>query len=144
MLGKVLAMPSIIYVAFSPTMQEWGSDVGVSKHLYKAGLTDEDPKDAIQELNDATYAGQKDWELAGAREVADMDPETFTARLAERQKTIDPLYYPKIKGAKDIVKLEQRKVEANIVIKRTMEGRDSKVPKLTPILMADFVIDSLI
>ena len=65
-------------------------------------------------------------------------------RLSERQKVIDPLYYPKIKGAKDIVKLEQRKVEASIVIKRTMEGRDSKVPKLKPADMAEFIIDTLV
>ncbi len=135
---------SSIYVAFSPAMQEWGSDVGVSKHLYKGGFTDEDPKDAVKALNDEAYAGQKDWELAGAREVAGLDAATFATRLTERQKAIDPLYYPKIRGAKDIVKLDQRKIEANIVIKRTMEGRDSKVPKLTPALVADFVLDSLI
>lgn len=136
-------MPSI-YVAFSPSMQEWGSDVGVSKHLYKAGLTAEDPKAAIDELNAEGYAGQTDWQLAGAREAEGLDEEGFVARLADRQKTIDPLYYPKIRGAKDIVKLEQRKVEAAYVIKKTMEGGASKVPKLKPKDMADFIIDSLV
>lgn len=135
-------MPSV-YVAFSLTMQEWGSDVGVSKHLYKAGFTADDPAEAIKDLNAEGYAGQKDWELAGARDVADIDEATFTTRLAERQKTLDPLYYPKIKGVRDIVKLDQRKVEANIVIKRTMEGRDSKVPKLNPAMLADFILDSI-
>lgn len=132
-----------LYVAFSPLMQEWGSDVGVSKHLYKAGFTDGAPAEAVKELNGVSYAGQKDWELAGERETTDLDEATFAARLAERQKTLDPLYYPKIKGAKDIVKLDQRKVEASIVIKRTMEGRDSKVPKLKPALLADFILDSV-
>jgi hypothetical protein len=135
---------STIYVAFSRAMQEWGSDVGVGKHLYKTGLTDEDPKDVIKALNDEACAGQKDWALAGAREVEGLDAEAFAARLPERQKILDPLYYPKINGAKDIMKLEQRKIEANIVIKRTMEGRDSKVPKLTPALIADFLIDTMI
>jgi hypothetical protein len=135
---------SSIFVAFSPAMQEWGSDVGVSKHLYRAGLTDGDPKDAVQAMNDEGYAGQKDWTLAGARAVEGLDDDGFKTRLSERQKVIDPLYYPKIKGAKDIVKLEQRKVEANLVIKRTMEGRDSKVPKLKPVDMADYIIDNLV
>ena len=135
---------SSIYVAFSPLMQEWGSDVGVSKHLYKVGFTGEDPKEAVKALNDEGYAGHKDWQLAGARALAGLDQLALLTRLSERQKVIDPLYYPKIKGAKDIVKLEQRKVEANLVIKRTMEGRDSKVPKLKPADMADFIIDSLI
>ena len=134
-------MPSI-YVALSPLMQEWGAEVGISKHLYKVGLTDEDPNAAINELNTATYGGQKDWELAGARD-ADLDHGVLAARLSERQKLIDPLYYPRIKGAKDIVKADQRKVEANLVIKRTMEGRDSKVPKLKPADFAAYIMDSL-
>jgi len=137
-------MPAFIYVSFSPAMQEWGSDVGVGKHLYKAGFTDATPEVAVQALNEDNYAGQKDWELAGAREVEGMDEGTLAARIPERLKALDPLYYPRIKGAKDILKMEQRKVEANIVIKRTMEGRDSKVPKLKPPLIADHIIDSLI
>ena len=56
---------------------------------------------------------------------------------------IDPLYYPRIKGAKDIVKIEIRKVQANLVIKRTMEGRDSKVPKLKPKDIGTYLIDSI-
>ena len=135
---------SSIYVAFSPAMQEWGSDVGISKHLYKVGFTDDEPKDAVQGLNDDVYAGQQDWQLAGSKVLEGLDKLALLGRIAERQKVIDPLYYPKIKGAKDIVKLEQRKVEANLVIKRTMEGRDSKVPKLKPVDMADYIIESLI
>ena len=136
-------MPSI-YIAFSPAMQEWGSDVGVSKLLYKAGFTDEEPKATVDELNVEGYAGQKDWQLAGSRAADGLDEAGFLERLADRQKTIDPLYYPKIKGAKDIVKLEQRKVEANFVIKRAMEGGASKIPKLKPLDMADFILDSLL
>jgi len=137
-------MSSSVYVAFSPTMQEWGSDVGIGKHLYKAGLAEADPKEAVADLNAEGYAGQKDWELAGAKPAGELDAAGLAARLPERQKVIDPLYYPKIKGAKDIVKLDQRKVEANIVIKRTMEGRDSKVPRLKPVDMAEFILDSLV
>ena len=77
-------MPSI-YVAFSLAMQEWGADVGVSKHLYKAGVTDDEPKAAVDELNAEGYAGQKDWQLAGAQEVESVDAEGFLARLAVRQ-----------------------------------------------------------
>ncbi len=136
-------MPSI-YVAYSPAMQEWGSDVGVSRHLFKVGFTDESPEAAIKALNDASYAGHKDWQLADARALEGLDQLAVLTRLSERQKVLDPLYYPKIKGAKDIVKLEQRKVEANLVIKRTMAGHDSKVPKLKPANMAEYIIDSLV
>lgn len=131
-----------LYIAMSPLMQEWGGDVGISKLLYKVGLCEDAPKDAVAALNAEGYAGQKDWQLIGDR-ATDMDAEAVMARLKDRQKLIDPLYYPKIKGAQDIVKLDQRRVEANLVIKRTMEGRDSKVPKLKPADMAAYILDSL-
>lgn len=134
-------MPSV-YIAMSETMQEWGSDAGISKHLYKIGFTDEAPEAAVKELNETGYGGQKDWILAGARETETLDQAALMTRIGERMKVIDPLYYPKIKGAKDIVRVDQRKVEANIVIKRTMEGRDSKVPKVKPKDMAEFILDA--
>ncbi|MHB1204254.1 MAG: hypothetical protein ACYCZX_01700 [Rhodospirillaceae bacterium] len=136
-----------LYIAMSPLMQEWGADVGISKYLYKVGVTDDAAptaaKDAVAELNAEGYGGQKDWELIGERAIDVVEPAAFTARLGERQKVIDPLYYPRIKGAKDIVKLDPRKVEANVVIKRTMAGHDSKVPKLKPADMAAYIMDSL-
>ena len=125
-------------------MQEWGADVGVSKQLYKVGYAEGDPEDAVKGLNDETYAGHSDWQLAGSREVEGLDAETVLERACERQKVLDPLYYPRLKGAKDIIRLDQRKVEAHIVIKKTMEGGDSKVPKLKPADMASFIIESIL
>jgi hypothetical protein len=135
-------MPTI-FVAASPAMQEWGNDAGISKHLYRVGLTEDEDKAAVDEMNAEGYAGQKDWVLAGSRAVEGIDADGFLARLADRQKVVDPLYYPKIKGAKDIVRIDQRKVEANIVIRLTMEGRSSKVPKLKPKDIAEYIVSSV-
>ena len=132
-----------VYVAMSPAMQEWGGDVGISKNVYKVAYTDETPEAALAGLNADGYAGVKDWELLGAREIDGVDAEALAQRLKDRHKMIDPLYYPRIKGAKDIVKIELRKVEANLVIKRTMEGRDSKVPKLKPKDIGAYLLDTL-
>ncbi len=134
-------MPSV-YIAMSETMQEWGNDAGISKHLYKVGFTDESPADAVKALNETGYGGQKDWALVGERETGSLDEPALMARIADRMKVVDPLYYPKIKGAKDIVKVDQRKVEANIVIKQTMEGRASKVPKIKPKDMGGYILDA--
>lgn len=133
-------MPSV-YIAMSQTMQEWGNDTGISKHLYRIGFTDGVPADAVKELNDSGYGGQTDWVLLDAREADTLDQDALMARITNRMKLIDPLYYPKLKGAKDIVRLDQRKVEASIVIKLTMEGRASKVPKLKPKDMAGFILE---
>lgn len=133
-------MPNV-YIAMSETMQAWGNDAGISKHLYKIGVADESPEEAVQALNEAGYGGQSDWILVANRAEETVDETALLARVGERMKLIDPLYYPKIKGAKDIVRVDQRKVEAHIVIKRTMEGRDSKVPKLKPKDMGGFILD---
>lgn len=133
-------MPSV-YIAMSQTMQDWGNDAGISKHLYRIGFTDEAPADAVKELSERGYGGQNDWVLLEAREADTLDQDALMARITNRMKLIDPLYYPKLKGAKDIVRLDQRKVEASIVIKLTMEGRASKVPKLKPKDMAGFILD---
>lgn len=49
-----------LYVATSKGLASWGSDVGLTKYIYKVGLTDETADAAIKALNDATYAGQTD------------------------------------------------------------------------------------
>ena len=134
----------IVYVALSNIMQEWGADVGVSKHLYKVGYAEGDPQNAIKALNNENFAGHSDWSLAGSRDVEGLDADTLMQRACERHNVLDPLYYPRLKGVKDIIRLDQRKVEAHIVIKKTMEGQDSKVPKLKPVDMSNFLIEGIL
>jgi len=133
----------IIYVAMSNAMQEWGADVGASKNLFKVGVTEDDAEGAVEALGADSYAGQADWQLAGKKK-ADLDEETLLQRIAERHQVLDPLYYPRLKGVKDIVRVDQRKVEADIVIKKTMAGKDAKVPKLKPKDMAAYLIESVL
>jgi len=134
------------YVALSPAQQEWGEGVGISKYLYKVGLAEGDGKAAataaVEALNESKYAGQSDWQLAGTLDVDDADEEALIAKMADRQKMIDPNYYPKLKGARGIFKVNIRNVEAHHVIKLTMEGKSSKVPKLKPADIAAYLLSS--
>ena len=134
------------YVAMRLAQQEWGEGVGISKYLYKIGLADGEGKAAataaVDALNEAKHAGQSDWQLCGTQDVADADEEAFITKMADRQKMIDPTYYPKIKGARGIFKINIRNVEAHHVIKRTMEGKTAKVPKLKPTDIASYLLSS--
>ena len=48
-----------IFVARSKTIGDWGYDVGLSKHLYKVGYTEEPVRDVVA----AGWAGVADWSL---------------------------------------------------------------------------------
>ena len=139
-------MPAV-YVAQSPTQQEWGSDVGISKDLYKVGLAEGDgeaaAKEAVDALNAEKVCGQVDWLLIGTKDFAIDSEEALIAKLADRQKMIDPNYYPKLKGVRGIFKVNVRNVEAHHVIKNTMEGKASKVPKLKPKDIAEYLLSAV-
>jgi hypothetical protein len=138
-------MPAV-YVAMSPAQQEWGEGVGISKHLYKLGLADGDGKSAAEAaaaaLNDSTHAGQTDWQMIGWQDLPVESEEALIAKMAERQKMVDPTYYPKIKGARGIFRINVRNVEAHHVIKNTMEGKTAKVPKLKPKDIAAYLLSA--
>ena len=52
----------ILYVARSAKLGRWASDVGLGKNIYKAGISEEDPK----ALAAAGWAGEADWKIVRA------------------------------------------------------------------------------
>src|ERR1700733_14331964 len=124
-------MPSI-YVARSVKTGKWGSDVGLGKHIYKVGVTDEDPK----ALAAAGWAGESDWSIVKIEEIEGLSEEEVIERLARKDRMIDPNLYPKLKGARGVFRLNLVQVENHIVISRALAGSSDKAElKLKP---ADF------
>jgi hypothetical protein len=138
-------MPAV-YIAISATQQEWGSDVGISQNLYKVGVADGEgdtaAKEAVDALNESKHAGQTDWVLVGNKDLPVESEEALIAKLAERQTMIDPTYYPKLKGVRGIFKVNVKNVEANIMMKNTMEGKAPKIPKLKPKDIAAYLLNA--
>ena len=127
-----------IYVARSKTLGDWGYDVGLSKHIYKIGLTDEPVKDVVA----AGWAGITDWVLVKKQdEVDDVTEGEIIARLAVKQKMIDPKLYPRIRDTAGIFKIVPASVENSILVARTMAG-EPDIPnfKVKPADIADFLI----
>ena len=92
-------MPTL-YVAISKTMQEWGADVGLGKNLFKMGIADgQTPEQAV-----AGMGGQDDWKILKTAET-DLTEDEALARLGRKEKLVDPNYYPKLRGAPGIVKI---------------------------------------
>jgi hypothetical protein len=129
-------MPSI-YVARSVKTGKWASDVGLGKHVYKVGVSDGDPKQAAA----AGWAGETDWSIVKAEPIDGLDEDDAIARLAAKERMIDPDLYPKLKGARGVFRLNEAKVENHIVVSRALAGEsDLKALKLKPADYAAYLI----
>lgn len=129
-----------IYVARSKALGEWGSDVGLGKHLYKVGLAEAEGKAAVAALNAEELAGQGDWVLVMADDAGDLDEATLLERLGKREKVVDPKYYPRIRGALGIFKVKPDNVENHILVKQALAGREPKLGAVKPADIASYLI----
>jgi hypothetical protein len=129
----------VIYVARSAKFSKWASDVGLGKHVFKVGLVDGDPKSVVEK----GWASEADWTLVKKREVEALTEEEALARLARKEKIVDPVYYPRLRGAIGIFKVSPEHVENHILIGRVMAGGSERLElKLKPGDFAEYLIQN--
>jgi hypothetical protein len=122
----------ILYVARSARLGRWASDVGLGKHTYKVGVTEDDPK----ALAAAGWAGESDWKIVSREEVEGLGEADALERLARKEPMIDPNLYPKLKGAAGVFRVAATRVENHIIVSRALAGDSDRLDlKLKP---ADF------
>ncbi|MBV9814652.1 MAG: hypothetical protein JO229_02745 [Alphaproteobacteria bacterium] len=127
----------ILYVARSPKLGRWASDVGLGKNIYKVGVTEGDPR----ELAAAGWAGETDWTIVRKASIESLNETDALDRLARKEKMIDPHLYPKLKGAVGVFRLTPSRVENHIVVTRALAGQsDRNEIKLKPTDYADYLI----
>ena len=129
----------ILFVAASKALQEWAGDVGLGKHVYKIGLCEDGtPEEALTGL-----AGQTDWKVL--KEVEAEGPEdAILARLGHKEKLVDPNYYPRLRGATGIVKLNITNVENSMLVAIALENREPpKNFKVKPVDIAQYLINNV-
>lgn len=125
---------AVLYVARSARLARWASDVGFGKHVYKVGVTEEDPK----ALAAAGWAGESDWKIVRRDEVEGLSQADAFDRLGRKEKLIDPRFYPKLKGAEGVFRVSPEHVENHIIVARALAGDSDRVElKLKP---ADFAV----
>ncbi len=118
---------AIVYVASSRTQQQWGLDVGIGKNLYKVGWTADDAAEAVAGLCDYS-----DWEILGQAEGEGPEAEVI-ARVARKEKLVDPLYYPRLRGATGIFKVAADKLENSLIVAMALDNVTApKGFKVTP------------
>ena len=127
----------VLFVARSVKLGRWGSDVGQGKHVYKVGVADGDPK----ALAAAGWAGEGDWKIVKSREVEGLTEEEALARLARKERMLDPNLYPKLKGTPGVFRLRAEQVENHILVTRALAGDSDRTElKLKPADFADYLI----
>lgn len=128
----------VIYVARSATLNKWASDVGLSRYVFKVGYTEEPAKALVE----AGWAGEDDWTLVKQEAIEDISEEEILDRLARKEKAIDPKYYPRIKGAPGLFKVDPVHVENHIVVTQVLadNGMKRESLKLKPRDFADYLI----
>jgi hypothetical protein len=128
---------TVIYVARSVKFCKWASDVGLSKHVYKVGIAEGDPKPLVEQ----GWGGETDWAIVKKREVEGLSEEEAIQRLQRKEKMVDPAYYPRLRGAAGFFKVPPEHVENHIIVARTMSGENDRVElKLKPADFADYLI----
>ena len=128
---------AILYVARSTKLNRWASDVGLGKNVYKAGVSDSDPK----ALAAAGWAGEPDWTIVRKKAVEGLSEQETIDRLARKEKMIDPNLYPKLKGASGVFRLTPERVHNHIIVTRALAGESDRAEiKLKPTDYADYLI----
>lgn len=128
---------SSIYVATSKGLAAWGSDVGLTKYIYKIGVSEGPVDTAIRALNEAGYAGQDDWKLARKLDGVEADEAEVLSRVSAREKPVDPNYYPRIKNTTGIFKVKVANVESQLLVQQALKGED---PHLVKVKAADIAL----
>ena len=132
----------VIYAARSAALSKWGADVGLSKHIYKIGRSDAPLKKQIE----ADWAGERDWALVAQQDDAEgLSEDEVVARVARKQKLIDPGFYPRLKGARGVFKVLPAHVENHMLMTRALAGDAERVEiKLKPADFGAFLIHNAV
>lgn len=132
----------VVYVARSKGLADWGGDVGLTKHLFKVGVAETSGKEAVQALNATQLAGQADWTLLKEKDAGALTEAEALARLAAREKAVDPALYPRLKGDVGIFKIKPVSVENHLLVKRALANEENIAVKVTNTEIASYLIEN--
>lgn len=134
----------VVFVCSSRELGQWGGDVGLTKHIYKLGVTDDSAEAAVKAMNESAAAGFSDWKLLKKEEVGSADEAALIARLGNREKIVDPGLYPKIRGERGIFKVKPENVENHFLVKHALENEHAELKtfKAKPVDVGTYLINS--
>ena len=134
---------AVVFVARSAALTKWASDVGQGKHIFKLGVAEDEA--SVKSAVAAGWGGETDWKLIESKEIDGLDEETALARLARREKVIDPTYYPRLKGAAGVFRIGLTNVQNSLLVAKAMTADEPLTEvKVKPKDIADYMIRNAI
>ncbi len=131
------------YILKSKKLQDWGHSIGITKYIYKFGLTSDNVKELIIHYNSILYAGKDDWSLILSRSIEEISEDNLINKLTSSIELLDPNYYPQIRDTKGIFRVKKDKVENSVFIKKALEEKDNMLSsqKISHKDFAIFILD---
>ena len=128
---------AVLFVARSARLERWAADVGFGRHVYKVGVSEDDPK----ALAAAGWAGESDWKIVRSEDPKGLDEDAVIDRLGHKERMIDPKLYPKLKGARGVFRVAAQHVENHIIVGRALAGDSDRLDlKLKPSGFAAYLV----
>lgn len=118
-----------VFVARSGALSDWGSDVGLGKHLFKLGYAEDSAEAAVKEMAAANHGGVADWTLVRKEQVPDGDETALVDRLARKEKMLEAALYPRLKGATGVFKVKIANVEKHLLMRQALDNQALTAPK---------------
>lgn len=128
----------VIFVAHSKQIALWGSDVGLGKSLFLLGIAEDDQQAA--DFVAGRPCGADDWLLLKKQEIEQTDPEPLQAKLARKEKRVDPTLYPRLRNCIGLFKIKPENVENHLLVKKALEGMDTSTLKVKPADIAVYML----
>ena len=130
----------VVYVAKSKGLQDWGAEVGLGKHVYKVGVGEGKMAEVEAALNAENVAGHADWKVVKLQKADDPDEAAILARLAEREKSVDPNFYPRLRGAQGVFKVKLENVGNAMLVQQALGTGEMKIDKVKPADVAAYLL----
>lgn len=132
----------IVYVARSAALGKWGADVGLGKNLFRLGMVED--TEALDAVIKAAACGCADWAVVKTQEAEDVTEESLVARLAVKEKMVDPNLYPRLRGVVGIFKVKIENVENHLFMKKALDGFEPKEIKVKPADIAMYLLHNVL
>ncbi|GHU04004.1 hypothetical protein FACS1894205_1510 [Alphaproteobacteria bacterium] len=131
---------AILFAARSASLTKWASDVGLGKHIYLIGVSND--AESLGKSLEIGWCGVADWKVAAKTSVEGLSAKDAEKRLQKREKMVDPVFYPKLKGQTGVFRVKLENVENHIMVVKALAGQETKDVKAKTGDIARYLLDN--